>query len=370
MAPATELPGLGARPIVSLRREHGTWIPRDESPAGLQIGLLDTTAGAGGGHLGLAEHALTLSLEGGPGGLAATAFSTEGTDGVSPASGALVSWSAGDTPFALRAGWLAEREEMLGTSGRGAFAGLSADAVFAGIDARTHLGGWKLFGGAELGTVSAGRDDGLIAGLSPLTTSAFAFHAMRTLGDDQGLRLSISQPLRVESGQAALSVPRGPHEGRRRPPPAGDRRSLSPHGRQIDVAARWHRRWTGGGELRLGAVWTREPPPPLRRGPEPRPPRRLATNLLTPARAGGSRRARHRGHRSGLRQVRGDGRRRCPAAPRHRGCRSRATLIQGNDEQAENELRGLPPRHAKGREAATRAVEIDKPARLTAPPDT
>ena len=44
--------------------------------------------------------------------------------------------------------------------------------------------------------------------------------------------------------------------------------------------------------------------------------------------------------------------------------------IQGNDEQAENELRGLPPRHAKGREEATRAVEIDKPAGLTAPPGT
>ena len=257
MAPTTELPGLGARPIVSLRREHGTWIARDEDPAGLQLGLLDTTAGAGGGHLGLAEHALTLSLEG-PGGLTATTFSTEATHGVSPASGALVSWSAGDTPFALRAGWLAEREEMLGTSGRGAFAGLSADAVFAGIDAQTHLGGWKLFGGAELGTVSPDRDDGLIADLSPLTTSAFAFHAMRTLGDDQGLRLSISQPLRVESGQATLSVPAGRTKegGVLRRPVSAD---LSPTGRQIDVAARWHRRWTGGGELRLGAVWTREP---------------------------------------------------------------------------------------------------------------
>ena len=141
MAPTTGLPGLGARPIVSLRRENGTWIPQHEGPAGLQLGVLDTTAGAGGGHLGLAEHALTLSLEGGSGGLTAAAFSTEGADGVSPASGALLSWSAGGTPFALRAGWLAEREEMLGTSGRGAFAGLSADAVFAGIGARTDLGG-------------------------------------------------------------------------------------------------------------------------------------------------------------------------------------------------------------------------------------
>lgn len=257
MAPTIGLPGLGARPIVSLRPEYGSWMAQNEDPAGLQLGLLDATVGAGGGHLGLAEHALTLSLEG-PGGLTAAAFSTEGTDGVSPASGALLSWSAEDTPFALRAGWLAEREEMLRTSGQGAFAGLSADAVFIGVDAQTHLGGWKLFGGAEFGTVSADRDDGLIADISPLTTSAFAFHATRTLGDGRGLRLSISQPLRVESGQATLSVPAGrTKEGDvlRRPVNA----DLSPTGRQIDVAARWHRRWTGGGELRLGAVWTREP---------------------------------------------------------------------------------------------------------------
>ena len=90
MAPTLGLHGLGARPVVSLRREHGAWIPRDEGPAGLQLGLLDTPAGTAGGHLGLAEHALTLSLNA-PGGIAATAFSTEGVTGVAPAPGALVS---------------------------------------------------------------------------------------------------------------------------------------------------------------------------------------------------------------------------------------------------------------------------------------
>ena len=33
---------------------------------------------------------------------------------------------------------------------------------------------------------------------------------------------------------------------------------LSPTGRQIDFAARWHRRWTDDGEFRVGVVWTRE----------------------------------------------------------------------------------------------------------------
>ena len=257
MAPTSGLHGLGARPILSLRRELGTWVPEDEERAGLQLGLLDTPAGAEGGHLGLAEHALTLSLDG-PGGLSATAFSTEGTHGTSPATGGLLSWRARGTPFAVRAGWLGEREALLGTTAEGAFGGLSADAVFAGIDAKGNLGGWNLFGGAELGTVTADRNGGLIADLSPLTTSAFALQATRPLGNDRGLSLSVSQPLRVESGEATLSVPAGRTKSGnvvRRPVSAG----LAPTGRQIDVAARWHRRWTDAGELRLGAVWTREP---------------------------------------------------------------------------------------------------------------
>ena len=257
MAPNTALHGLGARPVVSLRQERGTWIPGYETTSPLELGLLDTPAGAEGGHLGLAEHALTLSL-GGPGGLSATAFSTEGTDGASPASGGFLSWRVKETPFALRAGWLGEREALLGTSAKGAFGGLSADAVFAGIDAETDIGGWRVFGGAELGQVNADHDGGLIADLSSMTTSAFALRATRPVGTDRGLTLSVSQPLRVESGQAALSVPAGRTKGGdvlRRPVSA----SLSPTGRQIDVAARWHRRWTGDGELRVGAVWSHDP---------------------------------------------------------------------------------------------------------------
>ena len=257
MAPTTALHGLGAQTVVSLRREHGTWVPEHEAPTGLQIGFLDTPGGAEGGHLGLAEHALTLSL-GGPRGLVTTAFSTEGTDGASPASGAFLTWRSAGIPFALRAGWMGEREAVLGTSARGAFGGLSADAVFAGVDAETDIGGWRLIGGAELGSVAAKWNRGLIADLTPLTTSAFAVRATRPLGHERGLSLSVSQPLRLESGQATLSVPAGRTKGGevlRRPVSA----DLSPTGRQIDVAARWHRRWKDAGELRLGAVWTREP---------------------------------------------------------------------------------------------------------------
>ena len=256
MAPSDALYVLGARPVVSLREDSSAWVLAEEDLYGLQLGLLDTPPGTEAGHLGLAEHALTLSL-GGPGGLLATTFSTEGTNGVPPASGAFLAWRAKEAPLRLWTGWLAEREALLGTSAQGAFGGFSADAVFAGIDAEANLGGWRLSGGAELGRVAPRRRSGLIEGLSALTTSAFAFRATLPVGSDRGLSFSASQPLRVESGEATLFVPAGRTKGGdilRRPVSA----ELSPTGRQIDFAARWHRRWTDDGEFRVGAVWTRE----------------------------------------------------------------------------------------------------------------
>ena len=257
MAPDAGPYGLGTRPVVSLREERGTWGPEREAPYGLQLGLLDTPPHAEAGHLGLAEHALTLRL-GGPGGLSMAAFSTEGTDGASPTSGALLSWRAKDMPLRLRTGWLAEREALLGTSARGAFGGLSADAAFAGVGVEADLGPWRLSGGAELGRVMAEPSGGMLEGLPVVTTSAFALRATLPVGSDRGFSLSVSQPLRVESGRATLVVPAGRTKGgdvvRR---PLGS--ELSPTGRELNLAARWHRRWTEGGELRVGAVWTREP---------------------------------------------------------------------------------------------------------------
>jgi len=107
--------------------------------------------------------------------------------------------------------------------------------------------------------VSASAEGGLIADLSPLTTSAFALRAERALNDEGGaLSVSLSQPLRVEAGRARLSVPVGrTKDGRvlRRPLAA----ELAPSGRQIELAAAWRRPLGADTELRLGAVWTRHP---------------------------------------------------------------------------------------------------------------
>ena len=99
---------------------------------------------------------------------------------------------------------------------------------------------------------------GLIGDVSPLTTSAFALHATRSWADAGTLTLSLAQPLRVEAGKAHLSVPIG-----RTKDGLVHRWSVTanlvPTGRQIEVAAQWQHALATGGELRLGAAWTRHP---------------------------------------------------------------------------------------------------------------
>ena len=98
---------------------------------------------------------------------------------------------------------------------------------------------------------------GIVAGISPLTTTAFTLHASTAFADDGSFRLSVSQPLRVEHGRAALSVPAGRTKAGAvvRSPVAAD---LTPSGRQIDVAAQWQQPLSIG-EVRLGAVVTHQP---------------------------------------------------------------------------------------------------------------
>ena len=230
------------------------------------FGFVDTPApGLGGGHLSLARRGFAFDAEA-PGGLGLTAFSTEGLRGRAPASGALVSWGlAPDRPGAaagrslrVAGGLVAERETMLGSRSAGAFGRLSSGSAFFGFEGGMQAGAWRLDAGAELGLASARADGGLLTGLSPLVSSAFALRAERALDAGSALRVSVSQPLRVESGRARLSVPVG-----RTPDGRVLRHALTadlePSGRQIDLSARWRKRLTSGGELRLGATWTLQP---------------------------------------------------------------------------------------------------------------
>ena len=194
----------------------------------------------------------------GRGGLDVAAFSTEGLDGLPPVTGATLAWRPDGSPLGVRGGWVGEREAMLGSAATGAFGRLAASSAFVGIDGSAEVGAWRLGAGAEVGTVNGAGHGGLIAGVTPLTTSAFGVRAERLLAGEGTLTLSLSQPLRVEAGRARLSVPVGRTKDGfvRRNAVSAD---LAPTGREVEVAAQWRKTLSAGGELRLGAAWTRHP---------------------------------------------------------------------------------------------------------------
>lgn len=229
---------------------------RDPAPVSLHADLLEATAEVRGSHMSLAEGAVKATLAG-RGGLSAAAFTTKGVRGRTPAVGAALGWRRPGSPLGLRTGWIGERETLLGSVGKGAFGALAGDTSFVGVDAHMDLGGWWVGANAELGLVSPAARGGLVTRVSSLSTSAFALHATRPLGGAGTLRLSLSQPLRVENGRASLTVPSGrTKQGAVLYSPV--RAGLAPSGRQMDLAGQW-RRPLAEGELRLGTVLSLRP---------------------------------------------------------------------------------------------------------------
>lgn len=252
MAPAPAVPDPGA-----LRTGFASLSVPGSDP--LHLGLMMAPPpGTEGGHLSLAGNALTLGAVPEWGGLHLATFAAESRPGQAPASGAALSWRLPGTPFGLRSGLVSEAETLLGSRAAGAFGRVSGRSTFAGIEGSTLVGGWRIGAGAELGAVEAAADGGMLSDVTPLTTSAFALEAERPLAEGNTLSLSLSQPLRVESGRATLSVPIGRTQGGR-----VLRRSLTatlePSGRQIDLAARWRKQLAAGSELRFGSVWSLQP---------------------------------------------------------------------------------------------------------------
>ena len=269
--------GIGQAPVSGFMPGN-----RGVGATGLRLGYLGgPSGGMGGGHLALAGRALALSTAGsagerteerageraggragerpwGPGGLGFTVFSTEGQRGPAPVSGAVLSWRSPERPVGLRAGLIGERESLLGSRAAGAFGRLSAGSAFVGFEGGTRVGAWRLDASAEIGMAHAAAGGGLITGVSPLFSSAFAIRAQRPLAGGDTLHLSVSQPLRLETGRARLSVPVGRTKDGRvlRQPLTAD---LAPTGRQIEIAAQWHRPLPAAGAVRLGATWTVHP---------------------------------------------------------------------------------------------------------------
>ncbi len=222
----------------------------------LRFGYRERLAGANGGHFMLADNATTLTFTG-SNGMSLSTFTASGFAGRSPTSGVALAWRPFDVPVGFRAGWLAEQATLLGTMATGAFGQLSADAAVTGLETSFEIGSWHLAADAEIGKAHPQVRNGIITRMSSLTTSAFALNATRRLANGGLIRIVLSQPLRVEGGRAALSVPIGrTRDGAvlRQPVSA----SIAPSGRQIDVSAQWYYPLVNG-ELRFDAAWMHNP---------------------------------------------------------------------------------------------------------------
>ncbi len=226
------------------------------SAHGIAASVLRMPTAAGNGHLALAEGAVMVSAFE-AGGLSATAFTTGALRPIMPATGAALAWRPDGLGMGFRAGWISERETMLGSLGQGAFGNLSAGTAFVGFDGGVNLGGWRFGADGEFGVVNPAAQGGMIQEISALATSTFAVHASRAFESAGSLSLSLSQPLRVENGWASLTVPAARTK-------QGEvlhrslRADLAPGERQLDLAAQWNRALPLG-EFRLGTVWSHRP---------------------------------------------------------------------------------------------------------------
>ena len=171
-----------------------------------------------------------------------------------------LSWNPTTLPaLSLAAGYLHEQEELLGSQGSGAFGELSGHTLFLSTELDTTTPqGWELSAQGEVGMVNpAVARSQFISDISTLTSSAFRLQARKPLENGAAFRLALSQPLRVESGAAALSLPTGRTKdglvvGTDLSAP------LSPSGRQLDLTAQVDLPLLGG-ELSLAATHSRQP---------------------------------------------------------------------------------------------------------------
>ena len=172
--------------------------------------------------------------------------------------GLALAWGSAGRGTGLRAGWIGETDSFVGAGAAGAFGRLSSRLTFVGASRTLEAGGWRVGMSGELGRATRDAAGGIVADTgAPAFSTAFAADAARPLAGGT-LRLSLQQPLRIESGRLRLSLPVG-----RTPQGAVVRRDvgvdLEPSGRQIEFGLDWTRAVASDSVLRIGARLIREP---------------------------------------------------------------------------------------------------------------
>ena len=211
-----------------------------------------------GGHLSLAGGALMMNravsdqFEFGY-------FTSEPVRLNSPVSGMEIVFHNSSLPFTLRSGLVSEQETLLGSSGSGAFGSMAGRSAFFGVEKDTRIGAWLVGAGAQIGTLNPKtKGESIFAVTSPLTTSAIAIRTQRNLNRNDQVTMSLSQPIRVESGRAYYSIPVGRTIDGKVLQNNGYA-DLEPSGRQIDLAAQWHHQFRPSSEFRLATQLSLQP---------------------------------------------------------------------------------------------------------------
>jgi len=217
--------------------------------------------------LGFARDGVSLGFAAGPGAGAfrATAFHGAAQYGerrdadAGEARGVLMEYRFGGSDvsgLAMQAGWLAEAEAAVGVRPSGAFGALTADSVIAGLSAHRGLGDdWSLLASAHAGMSRVEHPRrGMVRDMSALWTGSLAVGLIGEEVDHAGGRLAIrlTQPLRVEAGQARLRWVSG-----RTPDGSITAESavlnLGPSGGQFDFELVYARPWASG-EAHFAAI--------------------------------------------------------------------------------------------------------------------
>jgi hypothetical protein len=154
----------------------------------------------------------------------------------------------GNLGASIEASWLAEEHTVLGARLHPAFGPAGADSLFIDAAAAWHFApGWRV-GAAWRQGFTQPRTGTFVASGSRLVSNAWSFDIARSSlfrpGDTLALR--ISQPLRVESGGLALSLP---GEYSYETLTATRRRTqipLAPHGREVMGEIAWRSPLWGG----------------------------------------------------------------------------------------------------------------------------
>jgi hypothetical protein len=166
----------------------------------------------------------------------------------------------GAVDTALGVSLMREDQRMLGLAMQPGFGLAGADSLFVDATAGwTPAPGWRLGGSLRTGRTSA-RGGGTLAAGSRVSTSAFAFDLARSgvLAADATLALSLSQPLRVESGGINLLLPVSWDYATLTGTYASQRLNLAPSGREIDAELAWRGR-LGMGQAAASLFWRRDP---------------------------------------------------------------------------------------------------------------